>query len=141
MPPDTEVEVVNYPTPKTLAELVVEQLTGSGDDRQMEAVIALASGLRTAERGALGILTAPARLFHRANRWRSCRSGSYADRADGHDLRFRHLAHRALEGFGVDLDLHPLARLFHVGLVEARAPLAEQFAAELVARHREVGRR
>jgi protease-4 len=60
---DTEVEVVSYPTPKTLAELVVEQLTGSGDDRQMEAVIALASGLRTAERRALGILTAPARLF------------------------------------------------------------------------------
>ncbi len=61
--PDTAVEVVTYPPRKTLAELLVEQLTGGGEDQQMESLIAVFSGLRTAERRALGILTAPARLF------------------------------------------------------------------------------
>ena len=61
---DTEVEVVNYPPRKTLAEMVIEQLSGSGSDRQMEAVFAAVAGLRTAERRALGMLTAPARLFN-----------------------------------------------------------------------------
>jgi len=61
---DTEVEVVNYPPRRTLAEIVIEQLSGSGNDRQMEAVFAAVAGLRTAERRALGMLTAPARLFN-----------------------------------------------------------------------------
>jgi protease-4 len=60
---DTEVEVVTYPARKTLAELVIEQLNGSGSDGQIDALLSLASGLRTAERRALGLLTAPARLF------------------------------------------------------------------------------
>jgi len=60
---DTEVEVVTYPARKTLAELLVEQLSGSGSDGQLDALLSLASGLRTAERRAIGLLTAPARLF------------------------------------------------------------------------------
>ena len=60
---DTEVEVVTYPARKTLAELVIEQLSGSGSDGQIDSLLSLASGLRTAERRALGLLTAPARLF------------------------------------------------------------------------------
>jgi protease-4 len=61
--PETEVEVVSYPARKSLAELLIEELSGSGNDRQMEAVLSMASGLRTAERRAFGLLTAPARLF------------------------------------------------------------------------------
>ena len=60
---DTEVEVVTYPARKTLAELLIEELTGSGSDRQIDALLSIASGLRTAERRAVGLLTAPARLF------------------------------------------------------------------------------
>jgi protease IV len=60
---DTEVEIVSYPARKSLAELLIEELSGSGNDRQIEAVMSIASGLRTAERRALGLLTAPARLF------------------------------------------------------------------------------
>ena len=61
---ETEVDVVNYPARKSLAELLVEQLSGSGNDRQIEAVLSVVSGLRTAERRALGMLLAPARLFN-----------------------------------------------------------------------------
>ena len=61
---ETEVEIVSYPARKTLAELLVEQLSGSGNDRQMDAMLSMLSGLRTAERRAIGILTAPARLFN-----------------------------------------------------------------------------
>ncbi len=60
---DTEVDVVTYPARKTLAELLIEQLSGAGSDGQIDALLSLASGLRTAERRALGLLTAPARLF------------------------------------------------------------------------------
>ena len=60
---DTEVDVVTYPARKTLAELLIEQLSGSGSDGQIDALLSLASGLRTAERRAVGLLTAPARLF------------------------------------------------------------------------------
>jgi protease-4 len=63
--PDTEVEVVTYPPPKTLAELLIEQLTGGGNDRQVEALLSIVGGLRNAERRAIGLLTAPARLFNR----------------------------------------------------------------------------
>jgi protease-4 len=64
IPPETEVEVVTYPPPRTLAELLVEELTGSGNDRQMEALLGVLGGMRTAERRALGLLMAPARLFN-----------------------------------------------------------------------------
>ena len=60
---DTDVEVVTYPARKTLAELLIEELTGSGSDRQLDSLLSIASGLRTAERRAVGLLTAPARLF------------------------------------------------------------------------------
>ena len=60
---DTEVDVVTYPARKTLAELLIEQLNGSGSEGQIDALLSLASGLRTAERRAVGLLTAPARLF------------------------------------------------------------------------------
>ena len=59
---DTEVEIVTYPARRSLAELLIEELSGSGD-REIEAVLSIAGGLRTAERRALGLLTAPARLF------------------------------------------------------------------------------
>jgi protease-4 len=61
---DTEVELVTYPARKTLAELLIEQLTGAGNDRQLEAILSLVGGLRNAERRAIGLLTAPARLFN-----------------------------------------------------------------------------
>ena len=64
IPADTEVEVVTYPARKTLAELLIEQLSGSSNDRQMESMISMVSGLRVAERRALGMLLAPARLFN-----------------------------------------------------------------------------
>lgn len=60
---DTDVEVVTYPARKTLAELLIEELTGSGSERQLDSLLSIASGLRTAERRAVGLLTAPARLF------------------------------------------------------------------------------
>lgn len=60
---ETEVEVVNYPPRRTLTEMLLEELSGSGNDRQMETLLSAVAGLRTAERRALGVLTAPARLF------------------------------------------------------------------------------
>ena len=45
--PDTEVEVVTYPARKSLAELLMEQLSGSPNDRQIEAVLSIVS--RTAD--------------------------------------------------------------------------------------------
>jgi protease-4 len=62
--PETEVEVVSYPARRSLAELLIEELSGSGNDRQIEAVLSIVAGLRTAERRALGVLTAPGRLFN-----------------------------------------------------------------------------
>ena len=44
--PETEVEVVTYPARKSLAELLMEQLSGSNNDRQVEAVLSVVSGLR-----------------------------------------------------------------------------------------------
>jgi protease IV len=60
---DAEVDVVTYPARKTLAELLIEQLSGSGNDGQIDALLSLASGLRTAERRTVGLLIAPATLF------------------------------------------------------------------------------
>ena len=62
--PETEVEIVNYPPRRTLAELLIEELSGSGNDRRMEAVLSMIAGMRTAERRALALLMAPARLFN-----------------------------------------------------------------------------
>ena len=62
--PDTDVEIVTYPARRSLAELLVEQLSGAGNDRQLEGALSVLSGLRTAERRALGVLLAPARLFN-----------------------------------------------------------------------------
>jgi len=61
--PDTAVELVTYPARRTLAEMLIEQLTGGGEDQQMEALLSMVGGLRATERQALGFLTAPARLF------------------------------------------------------------------------------
>jgi len=54
---------VTYPARRTLAEMLIEQLTGGGDDQQMEALLSVVGGLGATERQALGLLTAPARLF------------------------------------------------------------------------------
>ena len=62
--PETAIEVVTYPPRKTLAELLLEELTGSGNDRELEMLVSLVGGMRTAERRALGVLTAPAKLFN-----------------------------------------------------------------------------
>jgi protease-4 len=62
--PETAVEVVTYPPRRTLAELLIDELTGGGNDRELEALVAVMSGMRLAERRALGLLTAPARLFN-----------------------------------------------------------------------------
>ncbi len=64
IPADTQVEVVTYPPRRTLAEMLIEELTGEGSDRQLEAMVSVVGGMRTAERRALGLLTAPARLFN-----------------------------------------------------------------------------
>ena len=63
IPAGTEVEVVNYPPRKSLAEMLVERLTGSGSDGEAGALLPLLGGLRTTERRALGVLLAPSRLF------------------------------------------------------------------------------
>ncbi len=62
--PETAVEVVTYPPRRTLAELLLEELTGAGNDRELETLVAFLGGMRTAERRAIGLLTAPARLFN-----------------------------------------------------------------------------
>lgn len=64
IPADTEVEIVTYPARRTLAEMLIEEFSGSGNDRQIDAVLSIVAGLRTAERRALGLLMAPARLFN-----------------------------------------------------------------------------
>ena len=63
---ETEVNIVTYPARRSLAEMLIEEL--SGNERQLgaelDAVISVVAGLRTAERRAIGLLTAPARLFN-----------------------------------------------------------------------------
>jgi protease-4 len=56
---DTEVELVNFPPRKTLFELLGEQLTGSGNTEMR----LLSDFFGARDRHALGLLTAPARLF------------------------------------------------------------------------------
>jgi protease-4 len=64
--PETEVELVNYPPRKTLFELLAEQISGSGSQRDMDAEMQMISGLfGGGDAHALGMLTAPMRLFHR----------------------------------------------------------------------------
>ena len=60
------MEVVNYPPRKTLLELLAKQISGSGgpDDLQMDLRIAAAL-FGASDRYALGMLTAPMRLFNR----------------------------------------------------------------------------
>jgi protease-4 len=66
IPADTEVEVVNYPAPKTLYEILVERLSGQASDSQIEALLgAVQMSLGPGERQAVGLLTAPMRLFKR----------------------------------------------------------------------------
>ena len=61
---DTEVEIVTYPARKTLAELLIEELTGNARERSAAMMLSSLAGLRTVERRAIGMLTAPARLFN-----------------------------------------------------------------------------
>jgi protease-4 len=61
---DTDVEIVTYPARRSLAEMLIEQLSGSGGDREIDMALSMLAGLRTAERRALGMLMAPGRLFN-----------------------------------------------------------------------------
>jgi protease-4 len=63
IPPETAVEIVSYPPRKSLAELVLEELGGARSGYRLDALFSSVAGLRTSERRALGVLTAPARLF------------------------------------------------------------------------------
>jgi protease-4 len=63
---DTEVEVVNYPPRKTLFDLLAERLSGSNSERDLPVDLRMMAALFGAdERLALGLLTAPMRLFKR----------------------------------------------------------------------------
>ena len=103
----------------------------------MEALISVLAGLRTAERRALGVLTAPARLFSPGEPLALMPVSFFADHGParsrsttgvllaGHCVSSRRpLPNRPLERFGIDVDLHLRARFFHVGLIEPRAALA-----------------
>ncbi len=62
--PGAEVEVVNYPPRKTLFELIAEQISGSGSQGRVDLDLrAVAAMLGDGDRQALGLLTAPMRLF------------------------------------------------------------------------------
>jgi protease-4 len=63
---DAEVEVVNYPPRKSLFELLAEQLSGSGNHGDLQMDVRMIAGLFGAgDRRALGLLTAPMRVFSR----------------------------------------------------------------------------
>jgi protease-4 len=63
---DTEVEVVNYPPRKTLFDLLAERLSGSNSERDLPVDLRMMAALFGADdRLALGLLTAPMRLFKR----------------------------------------------------------------------------
>ena len=55
---------MTYPARRTLAELLVEELTGNTGAESAAMVLSGLAGLRTVERRAIGVLTAPARLFN-----------------------------------------------------------------------------
>jgi protease-4 len=62
----TEVELVNYPPRKTLFELIAQRLSGSNSQRSMPLDLDLVAAMVGAgDRQALGLLTAPMRLFRR----------------------------------------------------------------------------
>ena len=62
----TEVEVVNYPPRKTLFDLLAERLSGSNSERDLPVDLRMMAALfGVDERLALGLLTAPMRLFRR----------------------------------------------------------------------------
>lgn len=56
---DADVEIVSYPAPKRLIDLLVEQLNGAGGSRGLAGLLA------DSDRRAIGMLTAPMRLFRR----------------------------------------------------------------------------
>jgi protease IV len=58
----TEVEIVNYPPRKSLYELLMDRLGGSGSDEQMQVLAAM---FGADEGHAIGLLTSPMRLFRR----------------------------------------------------------------------------
>ena len=61
---ETEVEVVNFPPRKTLFEMLAERVSGSNGQAEMPMDLRIAAGLLGAgDRHALGMLTAPMRLF------------------------------------------------------------------------------
>ena len=57
---DADVEIVNYPAPKRLIDLLIEQLNGAG-----ATGLAGLGLLNDGDRRAIGMLTAPMRLFRR----------------------------------------------------------------------------
>ena len=62
----TEVELVSYPERKTLFELLAQRLAGANDQAGMSLDLRIVAGLLGAgDRHALGMLTAPMRLFSR----------------------------------------------------------------------------
>jgi len=64
--PDTEVEVVSYPARKSLFELLAERVSGSNTQADMSLDLRIvASLLGAGDRHALGMLTAPMRLYSR----------------------------------------------------------------------------
>jgi protease-4 len=64
--PGTEVELVNYPPRKTLFEAIAERLAGSNSQRDMPVDLEMvAAFVGAGDRHALGLLTAPMRLFRR----------------------------------------------------------------------------
>ena len=64
--PLTEVELVNYPPHKTLFEVIAGRLSGSNSQRDMPVDLeVVASMVGAGDRQALGLLTAPMRLFQR----------------------------------------------------------------------------
>jgi protease IV len=62
----TQVDVVTYPAPKTLFELLAERISGSSSQSATATELRLVAGLLGAsDRHALSLLTAPLRLFRR----------------------------------------------------------------------------
>jgi protease IV len=61
---DAEVELVNYPARKTLFELLAERLSGATVVRANSRLEMMAALVGADDRYAIGLLTAPMRLFH-----------------------------------------------------------------------------
>ena len=157
----TEVEIVNYPARKTLFELLAERLSGPSNARDLPIDFQMAAAMVGAgDRQALGLLTAPMRLFRRGEplalmpvRFFFAEFSTIFKNAKHRIFRLRDSASKICvrssadltNGFfqsgGVDVDFHPRAGFFHVGLIEACSARVQRVDAELVARGRVVGRR